>query len=308
MVMRVVVILLLALTACSAQSDENKVEEVLKKRERAEQTGDFNAWVSLWTREKSGEFEPMRPYAKAQPEVHYRAMKSLVRGDKAVLLVQGGPSNAFVTMMLQREGSEWKIQDEAFRDTAPNPVSVYALLPPGPGAFARAGSHWEQVAPALDPSQVARLGWQMKGVFDESYLYIRIEYGTGLSAPGSTIEKPPLGWPVLKIDTSDAGEFVLYDAVNVGDQATFDSNGKAKSHRAYAAYMIRLERNKQEVFSASADLHPSPLLAVAGRNYEIRIPLVTMGIKDSRATRMTIGDAQWPKSAVVSFTVQLYPR
>jgi hypothetical protein len=129
-----------------------------------------------------------------------------------------------------------------------------------------------------------------------------------LPAPGSTIQKPPGGWPVLKIDTSDAGEFVLYDAVNVGDQATFDTAGRANSHRAFAAYSIRLERNHREVFSASADLHPSPLVEVAGRDYDIRIPLATMGIMDSRATSMTIGDAQWPKSAVVSIAVQSYPR
>ena len=63
---------------------------------------------------------------------------------------------------------------------------------------------------------------------------------------------------------------------------------------------IRLERNNREVFSASADLHPNPLVEVAGRDYDIRIPLATMGIIDSRTTRMTIGDAQWPKSALVS--------
>ncbi len=305
--MRTLAILLLTLTACWAQSDQSKVEAVLKQMERAEQTGDFNTWVTLWTREKSGEFEKLRPYATARPDIRYRALKTFVRGDEAVLLVQGGP-NPYAIMTLVREGGQWKIQDESFRETAPDPISVYALLPPDPGAFARAGSPWDQIAPALNSSQSARLGWQMKAVFDESYLYIRIESGTELPAPGSTIEKPPGGWPVLKIDTSDAGEFVLYDTVNVGDQATFDSRGKANSHRAFAAYMIRLERNDREIFSASADLHPSRLVQVAGQDYDIRIPLATMGILDSRATRMTVGDAQWPKSAVVSFTVQRYPR
>ena len=299
---------ILALTAVSwAQSDQSQVESVLKNLERAEQTGDFNAWVGLWTREKSVDFEKMRPYAKARPEIRYRAIKTRIRADEAVLLVEG-PSKSFVTMKLRREDSQWKIEDETFRDTAPAPNSVYAVLPPEPGAFARAGSHWEQVAPALNSNQAARLGWQMKAVFDESYLYIRIESSTELPAPGSTIDKPPGGWPVLKIDTSGAGEFVLYDAVNVGDQATFDSSGKANSHRAFAAYMIRLERNRQEVFSASADLHSSELLSVAGRDYDIRIPLVTMGIADSRGASMSIGDAQWPKSAVVSFVVQRFSR
>ena len=304
---RILAILLMAAAACLAQSDPSKVEDVLKQMEHAEQTGDFSAWVGLWTREKSGAMEKMRPYATAQPEVRYRATKSFVRGDAAVLFVES-PSDPFLTFMLRREDGQWKIQDRISRDTAPDPNSVYALVPPDPGAFARAGSRWDQVAPAMDPSQTARLGWQMKAIFDESYLYIRIESSAELPAPGSTIDKPPGGWPVLKIDTSDAGEFVLYDAVNVGDQATFDSAGRANSHRAYAAYMIRLERKGKEVFSASADLHPSPLLDVAGREYDIRIPLATMGITDSRAASMTIGDAQWPKSAVFSIRVQRYSR
>lgn len=305
--MRVLAILLLTLTAGFAQSDQSKVEAVLKQMERAEQTGDFNTLVGLWTREKSADFEKMRPYVRARPEVHYRTMKSFARGDEAVLLVEGA-SNSFASMTFRREGGQWKLQNQLWRDTAPDPNSVYALVPPPLGAFAGAGSRWDQVAPAMDPSKVARLGWQMKAVFDESYLYIRIESNAELPAPGSTIQKPPGGWPVLKIDTSDAGEFVLYDAVNIGDQATFDANGRANSHRPFAAYMIRLERNHHEVFSASADLHPSPLLEVAGRDYEIRIPLATMGITDSRATKMNIGDAQWPDSTLLSIALQRYPR
>ena len=304
--MRTLAILLLTLTTCWAQSEQGKVEAVLKQMERAEQTGDFNAWAALWTREKSGEVEKMRSYVRARPDVHYRAMKTFVHGDEAVLLVQGASN--FVTMTLRKEGGEWKIREQMWKDTAPDANSVYASALPDPGAFLRAGSPWDQIAPAMNPNQAARLGWQMKAVLDESYLYIRIESSGELPAPGSTISTPPGGWPVLKIDTPDAGEFILYDAVNVGDQATFDASGKANSHRAYAAYMIRLEHNGHEVFSASADLNPSPLLEVAGRDYDIRIPLTTMGITDSRATKMTIGDAQWPNSAVLSVKVQRYSR
>jgi hypothetical protein len=101
---------------------------------------------------------------------------------------------------------------------------------------------------------------------------------------------------------------VLFDGVSVGDQATFDEHGKANSHRAYAGYMIRLEHDDHEVFSATAGLDRSPLLEVSGRDYDIRIPTAAMGIVDSRATRMTIGDAQWPTSVFVSFAVQRYPR
>ncbi|HEX6897825.1 MAG TPA: hypothetical protein VF146_21240 [Bryobacteraceae bacterium] len=305
--MRILSIVLLLLISCRAQSGQTGAEAVLERMQRAEQTGEFNAWLGLWTREKAAEMEKLRPYARPRPEVHYRAIKSFAHGDQAVLLVQAAPAS-FVTIMLRREAGLWKIQDELWRDTAPNPASVYALVPPDPGAFTRSGSPWEQIAPAMDPNRAGRPGWQVKAVFDESYLYIRIQSGAELPAPGSTVEKPPGGWPVLKIDTSDAGEFVLYDAVNVGDQATFDASGRANSHRAYAAYMIRLEHDRREVFATSADLHPSPLLQVRGRDYDIRIPLAAMGILDSRATRITIGDAQWPKSAVLSFAVPRFPR
>lgn len=304
---RVLTILLLTLMACHAQSDQSKLEAVLKQMERAEQTGDFNTLLGLFTREKAADFEKMRPYVKARPEARYRATAAFARGDQGVILSEGA-SHSFLTLMLRRESGEWKIQDLVIRDTAANPNSVYALVPPDLGAFARAGSHWDQVAPAMDPREAARQGWQMKAVFDDSYLYIRFETMTDLPAPGSTIEKPPGGWPVLKINVPGTGEFVLYDAVNVGDQATFE-HGIANSHRAFAAYMIRLESNHHEVFSASAGLEPSPLLDVAGRDYDIRIPLAAMGIKDSRTIKtMTIGDAQWPKSAVLSAAVQRYPR
>ena len=304
--MRVLPILFLLLSACWAQSDEAKVADVLKKLERAEQTGDFNAWAGLWSREKLGELESIRPYARPRPERQYRASKIFVRGDNAAVLAEAVPGS-FVTMTLHREGGEWRIRDQAGRNTAADPNCVYALVPPDPGAFASAGSPWDQIAPGMEASQAAGLGWQMKAVFDESYLYVQIESSAELPAPGSTIQKPPGGWPVLKIGASGAGEFVLFDAVNVGDQATFDQHGKANSHRAYAAYMMRLERKGQEVFSAAADLQASPLVTVAGRYYEMRIPLGTMGIVDSRSTRITIGDAQWPKSALVSIAVRRYP-
>jgi hypothetical protein len=305
--MRVLTLLLLTMTACLAQSEQSKVAAVIQQLERAEQTGDFNTWVSLWTSEKSASAETLRPYAKARPDVQYRPTKIYVDGDRAVVLLKA-TTEPFANTMLRRESGQWKIQDQLWRDTAPDANSVYALVPPGPGAFARAGSPWDRLTPALDSAKAARLGWQMKAVFDEAYLYIRIESSSELPAPGSTIEKPPGGWPVLKIAASVAGEFVLYDTVNVGDQATFDENGRANSHRAFAAYMIRLERGGREVFSASADLDPSPLLAVSGRNYEIRIPLATMGIIDSRTSKIMLGDAQWPKSAIVSFSVERYPR
>jgi hypothetical protein len=305
--MRVLTILLLILATCWAQSEESKVEAVLKQMERAEQTGNFDALVSLFTRQKAPEFQRLRSVIKARPEAQYRAIRTQVHGEEAALLAQGG-ANSFVTMTLRKEGGQWKIQNQIWSETPPPATSVYALVPPEPGAFARAGAPWNQVPQATYTSPKFHEGWEMKAVFDEAYLYIRIETSGQLPAPGSTIKTPPLGWPVLKVDTSDAGEFVLNETVNVGDQATFDSNGRANSHRAYAAYMVRLEHGDKEVLSAAADLHSSPLVTVKGRDYDVRIPLVAMGIIDSRATKMTIGDAQWPRSAVLSMVVPRYSR
>ncbi len=305
--MRILALLLLTVSLCRAQSEESKVEALLKRMERAEQTGDFDAWQALWIPEKASEMETLRSHVKARPEVQYRSTRTFVRGGKAVLLVQGA-SKSYVVMTLRKDGGEWKFEDQIWRDTAPDSNFVYALAPPVPGAFARAGSPWNRIPPGVDPKKATREGWQMKAAFDENYLYIRIESQTDLPAPGSTIATPPGGWPILKIDVSGAGEFVLLDAVNVGDQATFDEHGKANSHRPFAVYSIRLERDHHEIFSASADLHPSTLVEVSGRDYDIRIPLELMGVRNSRATRITIGDAQWPNSAVLSFAARRYPQ
>jgi hypothetical protein len=118
---RVLAIFLLTVTAGCAQSDQSQVETVLKQLERAEQTGDFNTWVSLWTREKAAEAEGSRRYATPRPEVHYRPMKSFAYGDEAVILVQAA-SDSFAVMTFRREGGQWKIQDQLWRDTAPDPT------------------------------------------------------------------------------------------------------------------------------------------------------------------------------------------
>jgi hypothetical protein len=273
--MKALAIFLLTFAACRAQSARSEVEAVLQRMEHAEQTGDFNTWQGLWTPAKAAELEGLRRYAQARPEVRYRALTTYVQGDRAVLLVEG--TSQFVTVTLAKESGQWKIQDEVWRDTAPAPTTVYALAPPALGAFARAGSPWDKAAPGM-----------VRAVFDDVYLYVRIEADSDLPAPGATIVTPPGGWPNLRIAVSGAGDFVLYDTVNVGDQATFDKQGKANSHRAFAAYMIRLERNGREVLSSTAGLEPSPLLTVAGRDYDIRLPLVAMGLRDPRPPRITV--------------------
>jgi hypothetical protein len=190
------------------------------------------------------------------------------------------------------------------------------MLPPAAGAFERAGVPWQNVAPAFDKANAARHGWQVRAVYDESFLYIRIESSTPMPAPGAQAEKPPMGWPVVKIDVtkvevtkvgvSSVGEFVLHANANIGDQATFDESGRAASHRHYVAYWLMLERAGQMIFQAWADLNPNPLVQAAGNFLDVRVPLRTMGVADARPTKIMIGDAQWPKSAIFSLEAQRY--
>jgi hypothetical protein len=278
--------------------------------EKAEQSGDANAWVGLWSRESAANAEKMRPYLRPRPDAHYTSSRTFVQGDEAVLLGQIG-KDQFVSMRFVKEDGRWKIKDQVFSDKAYPAESVYAVIPPVAGAFERAGSPWQSVAPAFDKADAAKHGWQVRATYDESFLYIRIESSTPIPAPGTQAEKPPMGWPVMKVDVmkvgvSGVGEFVLHANANIGDQATFDESGRANGHRHYVAYWLMLERAGQMIFQAWADLHPNPLVQAGDHFFDVRVPLRTMGVADARHTKITIGDAQWPKSALFSLEAQPY--
>jgi hypothetical protein len=180
------------------------------------------------------------------------------------------------------------------------------MIPPAAGAFQRAGAPWQNVAPAFDKAAAAKHGWQVRATYDESFLYIRIESSEPIPAPGSPAEKPPMGWPVMKAGVSGVGEFVLHATANIGDQATFDERGRANSHRHYVAYWLMLERAGQMVFQAWAGLHPDPLVQAGDNFLDVRVPLRTMGVADAMHTKIAIGDAQWPKSAIFSLEAPQY--
>ncbi len=209
-------------------------------------------------------------------------------------------------MRFVKEDGRWKIKDLASSEKAYPAESVYAMIPPAAGAFERAGAPWQNVAPAFDQADAAKHGLQVRATYDESFLYIRIESSTPMPAPGTPAEKPPMGWPVMKVGVSGVGEFVLHSTANIGDQATFDKNGRANSHRHYVAYWLMLERANQMIFQAWAGLDPDPLIQAGDHFLDVRVPLRTMGIADASRTKITIGDAQWPKSALFSLAAQQY--
>jgi hypothetical protein len=282
---------------CRAQRPEDEVLAVYKAMEKAEQSGDADGFIGLWSRETVSNAEGMRPYIRPRPDVLYKSSRVFVQGDEAALLGQSGPDQ-FQIMRFVREDGRWKIKDQVFGDKAPHPDSVYAMIPPATGAFARAGEPWPSVTPAFDAAGAGRQGWQLRATYDESFLYIRIESSKPIPAPGTTAEMPPGGWPVMKAGVSGVGEFVLHVNANIGDQATFDKSGRANSHRPFVSYWLMLERADRMIFQATAGPDPEPLVQAGDHFFEVRVPLRTMGVADARQTKITLGDAQWPKSVV----------
>ena len=290
---------------CWGQRPEDQVIAVYRQMEKAEQTGDASAWIGLWSRASAPEAEKMRPNVHPRPDLHYTSSRIFVQGDQAALLGQCG-KDEFLSVRFVKEDGRWKIKDQVFSDKAYHADSVYAMIPPAAGTFERAGAPWQNVAPAFNKAEAARRGWQVRATFDESFLYIRIESSTAMPAPGSQAAKPPMGWPVMKAGVSGIGEFVLHATANIGDQATFDASGRANSHRPYVSYWLMLERAGRMIFQASAGLDPDPLIQAGDHFFDVRVPLRTMGVVDASRTKITIGDAQWPKSAIFSLEAQPY--
>jgi hypothetical protein len=134
--------------------------------EKAEQSGDANTWIGLWSRESAPEAEKMRPYLRPRPDAHYTTSKTFVQGDEAALLGQIG-KDQFLSMRLVKEDGRRKIKDQVFSDKAFPADSVYAMIPPAAGAFERAGAPWQNVARAFDTAEAAKRGWRVRATYDE---------------------------------------------------------------------------------------------------------------------------------------------
>src|ERR1700733_8892318 len=114
--MRILVCLLICTIACSAQRAEDQVLAVFTQMEKAEQTGDANTWVGLWSRDALANAEKMRPYLRPRPSADYTSSKVFVQGDDAVLLGQIGEKQ-FLGMRLVKEDGLWKIKDQVWSES-----------------------------------------------------------------------------------------------------------------------------------------------------------------------------------------------
>ena len=127
---------------------------------------------------------------RARPKAHYASPRIFVQGTDAVLLGQIAEGQ-FVAMRLIKEDGLWKIKDQVWSDKPYHPDSVYAIVPPPPGAFERAGAPWRDVAPALDPAEATKQGWQVRATYDESFLGVRIESSSRCLRPAQTRRSRP---------------------------------------------------------------------------------------------------------------------
>jgi hypothetical protein len=306
-------------TACRAQPPENAVLAVYRQMEKAEQAGDGQAWIELWSpksRIRLGGL--MKDMIRPQPSVRYQAIKVLVRGDQAALIGRSGEQ--YLSMRFVREIGAWKILDQAWSNVAIDPASIYTLVLPEDGAFARAGSPWENVPRAsANPKyfKPAELRWKLQSVRDESFVYVRIEAASVLPAPNTEVKGTfpnlksgvPRDWPVMKILVLGAAprEYIFDVADGIGDQATFDEQGKANSHRYFVTYSLSLRKGENTVFTASNDASADPLISVAERFIDLRIPLRTLGIETAAAS-IEIRDANAPIGTILPYEVTRFGR
>src|SRR5262249_17412725 len=147
--------------------------------------------TKLEEQKKLGREMSIRP----QPTIQYRAVRTLVQADKAAMIAsmrdpKDPNRHGDVTIRFVKETGAWKVADESWSDTAVDPASIYAVLPPEDGAFARAGSSWDRIAAAAGNTKYFRpdqLQWKLRATSDESFLYIRIEAAGELPAPNTEV-------------------------------------------------------------------------------------------------------------------------
>jgi hypothetical protein len=314
--MRILFPIAICAIACQAQRPEDGVIAVYRQMEKFEQTGNGQAWVELWSAKSnmSEHAVEMKAMIQPRPSVRYGVTKILVEGERAALV--GTMDRQFLSQRFVRENGAWKILDQEWSDSAIDPASLYVLLPPADGAFSRAGSPWENIARSVVNAKYYKpeeVRWKLQATFDESFLYVRFESPSVLPVPNTQVygtfpnlkSGAETGWPVMRIRTPREYTFHVSDAV--GDQSTFDEQGKANSHRYFVLYSVSLRRGDSTVFSAGAGTRPDPLISVQGRFLEVRFPLKTLGMNGPGAT-IEIADANIPIGQFVTYQVKGFGR
>jgi hypothetical protein len=291
--MRLPILVIAGALAAFAQSPEQAVLSVLAQIEKAQQAGDGQAIFDLLSAKSDMAAHPeFKARVRPRPEVRYQATKVLVSGDRAALV--GALDDSFFSMQFVRENGSWKLLEQRGSNVPIDPAALYVLIPPDDGAFARAGFPWERVAPAPGTAK-----WKLQATYDETYLYVRIDAGAALPAPGSeasgTFPNVVTGvdrvWPHMRIRlAAPAVEFGFSAEDTPSDHATFDKTGKANSHRYTVEYSLWLFQGDHTLFYTS----DPRIISIHDRYIDLRFPLKALGVQGKRG--IAIADANRPGS------------
>ena len=107
---------------------------------------------------------------------------------------------------------------------------------------------------------------------------------------------------------SKTSEFTFDAADFIGDQATFDQQGKANSHRHFITYSLSLRRGDDVVYTAGSGVESDPLIDIHDRFFDFKIPLRTMGVDALRTVKLEIADANEPIGMIQPYAVTPYAR
>jgi hypothetical protein len=294
------------ITAASPQEDA--VLAAYKLIEKAVRNGDGDLWLRLQDRKTLTEMgadgqEKMRRGVRARPSIRYNPVAVRVKNDEAVVI--GRALDQYHTILFRLENGTWKIDQEKWSNVPIDSAVLFAILPPDPGAFARAGSPWQNVPYASRNSKYFKpeeVLWKLQATYDESFLYIRIEAERQFPAHGTEIAADaakridtgaPRGWPVMEIVTkAPPAEFRFRITDVISSWSTFDSSGKANSIRYFVAYSFIVDRQgDQNLFDNNTGDPSSRLLAVHEQFIDMKIPLKVLGVDGVVRPGIEIADA-----------------
>jgi hypothetical protein len=302
----------------AASADEDAVKAVYKSIETAVRNGDGQLWLRLQSKKTLDQMPEQAKQNMLQggyrdPSIRYEPIVVRVRDNDAVLIgrssrtSQPGAAYSYESVRFARENGEWKIAAEASSNVPLDPNSIWALLPPEDGAFARAQSPWPRIPYAglntkfFNPSQ---LHWKMQGTADESFLYVRFESASALPEPGLEIQKsdglPVAPPPVMVAKLGEGGlapaSFEFKAEAQIETRSTFDNSGKANSYRYFVSYALWVSQPTRgtiignTIFNLSTT-NSSGLIVVHDRFFDLRIPLKAVGWSAARSPAIRIQEA-----------------
>ena len=299
---KVVLVILAAFCLCACEKVEKLIGEksvagVYKDLEEAYRTGNGKMWLNLQSKQVLEDLdEPFKAHIEKEgipprPNISMSLLSSIEREDKAALFVKYVDAQGEVqyeALMLVLEDGEWKISETEAGNT---PIYAHTFFPPEDGSFIKSGATWERIPYAL-PSDATTLEtpkWTVKGVLDESFLYIRMEGqevlpepGLELSDPAQTVV-PSLSFSIdiiassTKEATPPEKRFGVTISEGVTTWTTFDETGRADHTEYLLNYSFSYYDQDGNMLFTNSTRSSNPLITMEDRHIDIMIPVPSLG-------------------------------